>query len=97
MRSPAGFGSRARQARKQAAATASEALAWALPLVVELGEVGGEGRVLEPRVPTRFVRKYTVRGQLKPSSAPEPALRAAGDRRRRETGSVLSGTNARSG
>ena len=30
------------------AATAVEALAGAPPLVVELGEVGGEGRVLEP-------------------------------------------------
>ena len=38
------------------------------------------------RVPTRFVRKYTVRAQLKPSGAPEPASghgrpAAAGDRR----------------
>ena len=32
-----------------------------------------------------------LRAQLKPSSAPEPASRAAGDRRRRETGAVLSG------
>ena len=39
-----------------------------------------------PRVPTRFVRKYTARAQLKPLGAPEPASgrgrpAAAGDRR----------------
>ena len=38
------------------------------------------------RVPTRFVRKYTIRAQLKPSGGPEPASwhgrpAAAGDRR----------------
>ena len=50
-------------------------------LVVELGEVGGEGLVVDPsRVPTTFVQKYTPRAQLKPSGAPEPGLRA------RETG-----------
>ena len=48
MPSPAGLGSPARRARKQAAATAVEALATGAPLVVELGEVGGEGCILEP-------------------------------------------------
>ena len=48
MPSPAGLGSPARRARKQAAATAVEALAAGAPLVVELGEVGGEGCILEP-------------------------------------------------
>ena len=37
------------------------------------------------------MRKYTARAQLKPSGAPEPVLLARGDRRRRETGPVLSG------
>ena len=35
-------------ARRSAAATIVEALAGGSPLVVELGEVGGEGRILEP-------------------------------------------------
>ena len=40
---PARLGSPARRARKHAAATAVEALAGALPLVVELGEVRWRG------------------------------------------------------
>ena len=48
MPSPAGLGSPARRARKQAAATAVEALAAGAPLVVELSEVGGEGCIIEP-------------------------------------------------
>ena len=48
MRSPAGLGSPARLARKRAAATAGEALAAGAPMVVELGEVGGEGCIFEP-------------------------------------------------
>ena len=37
-------------------------------LVADIVGTGGLG----VRVPTRFVRKYTVRAQLKPSGAPEP-------------------------
>ena len=46
---PAGLGSSARRTRKHAAATAVEALAGARPLLVEVGEVGSEGAVLESR------------------------------------------------
>ena len=49
------------------------------------------------RVPTRSVRKYTPRAQLKPLGAPEPASGARETGGVGETGAVLSGTNARSG
>ncbi|MDE2972867.1 MAG: hypothetical protein OXU35_11210 [Acidobacteriota bacterium] len=47
MRSPAGLCSPARRARKRAAATAVDALDWGSSLLEALGEVAGEGRVLE--------------------------------------------------
>ena len=47
---PAGLGSPASRARKHATATAVDALAGARPWVMELGEVRGEGRVLEQPV-----------------------------------------------
>ena len=48
MRSPPGLGSWVRRARKHAAATTSRGARRRQALVVELGEVGGEGLVVEP-------------------------------------------------
>ena len=62
-------------------------------LVADIVGTGGLG----VRVPTRFVRKYTVRAQLKPSGAPEPTSGHGKTGGGGETGAVLSGTNARSG
>ena len=47
------------------------------------------------RVPTRSVRKYTPRAQLKPLGAPEPASGARETGGGGETGAALSGRNGR--